>query len=114
MLAAEWIAFNDLVDASYTLSMEVEKILGNIKVPVQLLARSNYLFDRSRKGIPTTEKQLMLETDWAREGYHTLDICEIGFVCSRDNVADGLAKKMRQGSLLEMLTTYKLEVKPEQ
>lgn len=42
------------------------------------------------------------------------EIDDIGFVRSGDNVADGLTNKMKRGRLLEVLTTSKLDVKPEQ
>ena len=91
--AAELIAFSNLFDASYTLTKELEKLLGRRKVAVQLLTNSKSLFDIISKGSRTSEKRVMLDIARARQGYRNFEIDDIGFVRSGDNIADGLTEK---------------------
>ena len=92
VMAAEVIAFSDMFDTAYNFSRELKEILGGRTVPVKPFTDNNYLFDLISKGSRTSEKRSILDIACAREGFMAHDISDIGFVRSRDNVADGLTK----------------------
>ncbi len=98
-MAAEFTAFCDAFDMVYSLAIEISKVLGR-KVPLILLTDSKSLFDVIWKGIPTSEKRMMLDIAAAREGYRRGDISNIHFVRSSKNLADGLTKPMNEAKCL--------------
>ena len=89
-------------------------MLRDSPVPVRLFTENKYLFDAVSKGTRTSEKRLILDIAAAKEGFESKDISDIGFVRSNCNLADGLTKRMKQASLLELMKTCKLSIRPEQ
>ena len=81
---------------------------------MQFLTESRSLFDIISKWIRTSEKRLMHDIACAGEGYRKFEIDDIGIVRSGDNMADCLTKRMKRSSLLKVLTTSILEVRPGQ
>ena len=112
-MAGEVIAFSDLFDVAAVLSAELEVLLGT-KVPVQLLTDRKSLFDVISKGSKTSEKRIMLDIAAARKGLMDKVISDIAFVRCSLNIADGLAKAMKQRSLQQVLMTGRIDLKPEQ
>jgi len=56
----------------------------------------------------------MLDIACTREGFARGDISNIGFIRTRDNLADGLTKPMNQSALQSVLMSGKLRLQPEQ
>jgi len=110
----ELIAFSDMFDAAYTLAEELRQVIPAAAVPLHLFTDSKSLFDVISKGSKTSEKRLMLDIACTREGFARGDISNIGFIRTRDNLADGLTKPMNQSALQSVLMSGKLRLQPEQ
>ena len=104
VLAAEYIAFYDLVDNDFALRSQVEKTIGR-STPLHLFTDSKSLFDIMSKGSHTREGRVMLDIHAAREKYISQYTSNIGFVSLNNNIAEGLTKHKIQAALLELMRT---------
>lgn len=111
-MAAELIAFSDMLDSAYTLLQELQSLHPEEKILFKPFKDSKSLVDVISKGTVTVEKRLMLDIACPREGYLRHDISDIGLVRSGDNIADVLTKQMNQSALRTMMSTGKVEVEP--
>lgn len=110
VLEAELIVFSDMIDASFTLRNDLKHLYSNGTVPMQLLTDSKSLLDTISKGSRTSEKQLMLDNLCARESLRKMEISDIRFICSADNIADGLTQTSDAGKIAGCLDTGRLDI----
>ena len=111
-MSAEVIAFSDMSDAAITFSAELGTLTDQ-KIPVQLLTDSKSLFDIISKGSRTSEKRMMLYIAASREAFRDRVISHIGFVRSKQNIADGLTKGLNQSALRKVLGSAMVDIDPE-
>ena len=112
-LAAELIAIRVLFDVAKIRRAELSTMLGR-QIPVQLFTDSKSLFDVISKGPRISEKRMMLDSAAVLEGFKNKTICEIGFVRSSSNVADGQTRHMNQAILREVINSGLLDIQPNQ
>ena len=112
VLAAEVIAFADLLDDAYALHSQFEHVIG-CSLPMQLMTDSKSLFDIVSKGSRTSEKCIMLDIHTAMQEYQAQEISNIGFVRSENNIADRLTKSKKQAALLNILSTGRCSINCE-
>lgn len=110
-MAGEVFYFSDLFDVAATLT-NVLACLYIIKIPVQLLTDSRYLFDVISNMSSMSEKRMMLNIDTAHEVSHDKVISNIGFDRISNNLADGLKNTKPQVSLQYVISSGFLSVKP--
>ena len=113
VLSAEVIAFADMFDDAYAIRTQVQQAI-RCSVPMHLMTDSKSLFDIISKGSRTIEKRIMLDIHAARHAYQCDEISNIGFARSADNIADGLRKRKKQASFLDILHNGKHVMKCEQ
>lgn len=93
-LAAELMAFAEMIDASFTLAEEIRAIHPNVDIPVKLHTHKKILFYIISKGTITSEYRLIRDISAARELFRKREIPEIGFFRTAHNFADGLNTSM--------------------
>ena len=111
--SAEVISFADLFDEALVIKNAIEMAISN-SVQLHLLTDSKILFDIISKGSRTYEKRKMLDVYAARQAYKEQDISNIGFVRSKQNMADGRTRSMNQEALRNVINIRKLSIKIEQ
>ncbi len=77
------MAFSDMFDACFALSVELGHVLNRKSIPVKLYTDRRSLFDAISKGSRTSERRLMLDIAAAREGFREKAISDIGFFVPR-------------------------------
>lgn len=103
-MGGEGIAFRELFNRASTLDGEMRQ-LHHFRIPVQLITDSKSLFDVIRRGTRTSEKRMVLDIVPARDGFREHIISDIGFLRTSNNLAEGLAKAMRQSAPGEVISS---------
>ena len=108
VLGGETYAFADVFDVAYSIRHDLRKILQK-DVKLTLLTDSMSLFKVIINSSVTTEKRLMIDISAVREAYERSDIDFIGWISSKNNIANGLTKLGVCATLVEFLETHVLD-----
>lgn len=113
MLGVKTYALTDGFYAAYMLRFDLEKILG-CRIPLTMLTDSESLFRVIIKSSITTEKKLMVDVRAAREAYHKVEIGDVGWIRSTENLVDGLKKFAKCKALTACLESRIITTSVEQ
>lgn len=91
VLGGETYAFADCFDMTFMIRYDMERAT-NVKIPLTILTDSESLFKVIVKSSTTTEKRFMINIQAAREAFETYEIDNVGWIRTKDNIADGLTK----------------------
>ena len=86
----------------------------SLKIPLSMFTDSESLFKVIIKSSTTTEKKLIIDVKAAPGAYDRAEISDIGWICSKDNPADGLTKAKRCDLLEHVLYTGRCDVQAKQ
>lgn len=84
------------------------------RIRITMITDSERLFKVNVKISITTEKILMVDIRSTLEAYNRVDKIEVGWVRSAHNLADGLTKVSKGGSLVEFPDSGRLITEVEQ
>ncbi len=104
VLGAETYAFADAFDFAYCTKTDLEKLLDR-RVSLYIFTDSKRLFDVTAKCFHTQERRLMIDLQAVLDAYAVHEISNIGFICGRNNPADGLTKISKCHALNHLLQT---------
>ena len=113
MLGGEVYAFADSFDYGFLLRHDLEGIIGQ-QIPFSMFPDSESLINVIVKSTTTTEKRLMINVKAARKAYDRAEISDVGWICSENNLADGLTKAKRCDILERVLETGPCDVQAKQ
>lgn len=112
VLGGEAYALADCFSIAYALHDDMNDIMG-YDVPITMLTDSESLFKfivRSK----TTERMLMIDVKAAREAFERIEISNMGWIRSDENIADGLTKTGNCKTLEDLINTGILSIEVEQ
>lgn len=91
----------------------MERALGR-KIKIAIITDSESLLNVVVKSSVTSEKRLTVDTKAAREAFDRREIRNIGWVKSRENLADRLTKRARCTAQEQFLDTGRMKMTIEQ
>ncbi|KAJ8905594.1 hypothetical protein NDN08_002100 [Rhodosorus marinus] len=104
VLGAEVLAFVEAVDEAFILRHLINDLIG-LTVPIEMYTDSQSIFATVMKANVPQEKRLVIDLASIRESYRNGIIKRIGFVSSKQNLADALTKDVKSERLQDYLAT---------
>lgn len=91
VLGSEVMAFADAFDMAYTIKYNLQAMMRK-GIPLTMLTDSLSLFHELTKATVTTEKGLMIDLQNVKESYRNIEINNVAFILSEQNLADTFTK----------------------